>query len=101
MDILPRSVHVTIDDGPSKTKMSLFKDLVSMQCPTVQCGDPLYTLELASGGSPPFEYELTKSSSGSLEISTWSNRKEDADSGGFTVVVKASLTGADGEISSV
>jgi len=47
LDIMPASMHVTIDDGEEKTEMSLFKDLVSTTCPTVQgplCGEPVYKL---------------------------------------------------------
>jgi len=57
----PRNIHVTINDGQNKTETSLFEDLVSSQCPKVNgplCGEPLYTLELADGSTPPFDYEL-------------------------------------------
>ena len=77
VDMFPESMHVTIDEANNSTESSWFRDSVSEQCPEVDgvplCGKPTYSLELADGGVPTFNFELVQGSQGTVEVSTWSN----------------------------
>jgi len=93
---MPESMQVTIEEGNNSTESSLFRDSVSEheQCPEVDgaplCGEPTYSLELADGGVPPFDFEIVQGSQGTVEVSTWSNDPNDAGKV-YRVVVKATL----------